>query len=146
MIRGRFGDTTTTPFVEASIHLPRFGLWGYVSFLADTGASGTVLMPTDAKKLAINFNKLKNPKISRTVGGPARGYLEQAVLSFLDQDSNRIYAYNAEIQIFEPTRDNATLPSLLGRDVLNRWRVLIDFPRRNVECTPFTWDFRIAVN
>jgi hypothetical protein len=144
MLRGRFGDTTTTPFIEASVHLPRFGLWGYVSFLADTGASSTVLMPLDSKKLGINFNKLINPKISRTVGGPAKGYMEESILGFLDKDKGRIYAYNTELQIFAPTRDNATLPSLLGRDILNRWRVLIDFPRKSVECLPITWDMNLS--
>jgi len=64
---------TTTPFIEASVHFPRLNVWGYVSFLADTGASGTVLMPLDSKKLAVDFNQLKNLKSSRTVGGLAKG-------------------------------------------------------------------------
>jgi hypothetical protein len=97
MIQGRFGDTTTTPFVEASIYFPRLSVSGYVSFLADTGASGTVLMPADSKKLAINFSRLRNPRSSRTVGGPARGFMEQAVLGFLDRASNEVYGYNVEI-------------------------------------------------
>jgi hypothetical protein len=143
MLRGRFGDTTTSPFIEASVHFPRLQLWGYVSFLADTGASGTVLMPLDSKKLAINFNQLKNRKSSRTVGGPADGYMERGVLGFLDEHIHKIYAYEIEIQIFTPTRDNATLPSLLGRDVLNQWRVVIDFQNKAFECTPRTWNFRI---
>jgi predicted aspartyl protease len=146
MIRGRFGDTTTTPFVEASVHLPRLDLRGYVSFLLDTGASGTVLMPTDSKKLSIGFDLLKNAKISRTVGGPAKGYMENAVLAFLDRDTKKIYAYDIDIQIFEPTRDNATLPSLLGRDVLNCWRLVIDYPKLKCDCTPRKWDFRLNSN
>jgi hypothetical protein len=144
MLRGRFGDTTTTPFIEASVHFPRLRSWGYVSFLADTGASGTVLMPPDSKKLAVNFNQLRKPRSSRTVGGLAKGYMEQGVLGFLDRDENKIYAYEIEIQIFEPTRDNATLPSLLGRDVLNHWRVVIDFPKRVFECAPRAWSFRLS--
>ena len=103
-------------------------------------------MPTDSRKLTVNFNQLRNPKSSHTVGGPARGFMEQAVLGFLDRTSNEIYGYNVEIQVFEPTRDNATLPSLLGRDVLNRWRVIIDFPRKRFKSTPSSWDHRINVH
>jgi len=62
MLRGRFGNTTTTPFIEASVYFPRLGLWGYVSFLADTGASGTVLMPMDSKKSSYQFQPTKKPK------------------------------------------------------------------------------------
>jgi predicted aspartyl protease len=144
MLRGRFGDTTTTPFIEASVHFPRLDLRGYVSFLVDTGASGTVLMPLDSRKLAVNFSLLKNRKTSRTVGGPADGYMEEAVLGFLDRDKSTIFAYEIEIQIFEPTRDNAALPSLLGRDVLNQWRLVVDFPKKNCTCTPQDWSFRIS--
>jgi predicted aspartyl protease len=145
MLRGRFGDTTTTPFIEASIHLPRFGISGYVSFLADTGATGTVLMPMDSRRLGVNFSQLRYPKISRTAGGPARGDMETGVLGFWDRGTNKIFGFNLEIQIFEPTRDNTTLPSLLGRDVLNRWRIVIDFSRGAFECTPTSWDHRLNV-
>jgi len=69
--------------------------------------------------------------------------MEQGVLAFLDRDKSKIYAYEIELQIFAPTRNNATLPSLLGRDILNQWRVVIDFPRRIFECMPRTWSFRI---
>jgi hypothetical protein len=37
MLRGRFGDTTTTPFIEASVHFPRLDLRGYVSFFGGYG-------------------------------------------------------------------------------------------------------------
>ena len=146
MIRGRFGDTTTTPFIEASVHFPRLDIRGYVSFLLDTGASGTVLMPADTRKMSIGFGLLRNPKISRTVGGLAKGYMEEAVVAFLDKDTKNIYAYEIEIQIFEPTANNATLPSLLGRDVLNAWRMVIDYPGKKCECTPRAWSFRLSSN
>jgi len=143
MLHGRFGDTTTTPFIEASVHFPRLNVRGYISFLADTGASGTVLMPPDSKKLGVNFNLLENPVTSTTVGGPAKGFMEEAVVAFLDKDKNIIYAYEIKVQIFKRTRGNTTLPSLLGRDILNRWRVVIDHSTNFFACTPRSWDFQI---
>jgi Aspartyl protease len=69
MLEGRFGNTTTAPYLEGHIFFPRLGLRGLVSFLVDTGADGTVLMPADSKKLNVNFRSLRNPNSSQGVGG-----------------------------------------------------------------------------
>jgi hypothetical protein len=98
-------------------------------------------MPPDSGKLGVDFNVLGNPVISRTVGGPAKGYVEQAVVAFRDTDKKRIYAYEIDIQIFESTKDNDKLPSLLGRDILNRWRLVLDHSKGRFQCTPTSWSF-----
>jgi hypothetical protein len=82
MLEGRFGNTSGAPYLEARISIPRLSLRGFVSFLVDTGADGTVFMPADSKKLAVNFGALRNPVTSEGIGGAAKGFTEQVVLSF----------------------------------------------------------------
>lgn len=96
MLRGRFGNTTTAPYLEAYVSVPRLGHKGYVSFLVDTGADGTVLMPADTKKLGINSGSLRNPTASQGVGGVARGYSEQIILGF--SDGRYVYSYLLDIE------------------------------------------------
>jgi hypothetical protein len=143
MIRGRFGDTTTAPYIEASVHFPRFGLRGYVSFLVDTGANGSVLLPADSKKLGVKFRTLKNPTFSHGIGGFAKGFDERSILAF--SDGRYVYAYEFDIQIAAPTSENRNLPSLLGRDVLNRWRVVVDYISKSATFTPRNWDLRLKI-
>jgi predicted aspartyl protease len=143
MIRGRFGDTTTSPYVEASVHLPRLNIRGYVSFLVDTGASGSVLMPADSKKLGVRFNQLINPMTSHGIGGFSNGFNEDAVLAF--SDGRYVYGFDVELEIAETTKDNKHLPSLLGRDVLNSCRVVADYRKRTLTFSPQTWDLRVKL-
>ena len=140
MLEGRFGNTSGAPYIEARISFPRLQLWGLVSFLVDTGADGTVLMPTDSKKLGIDFKSLGNPTTSEGIGGAAQGFNETAVLSFSDR--SHVYSYLLTIEISAPTRRNHRFPSLLGRDILKQWRCVMDVDRGQITFTPRRWDLR----
>jgi hypothetical protein len=139
MIEGRFGNTTGAPYFEASIWFPRLLLRGLISFLVDTGADGTVVMPTDSKKLGIDFRRLVNPVTSEGIGGAAQGFNENAILSFSDR--HYLYSYSLKVQISAPTRHNHRFPSLLGRDLLKGGRFVMD-QKNKVTFTPYTWSLR----
>ena len=140
MLKGRFGNTSGSPYLEAHISFPRLGLRGLVSFLVDTGADGTVLMPADSKKLGIDFKSLTDQITSEGIGGVAQGFKELTVLSF--SDNRHIYSYLLKIQISAPTVHNHRFPSLLGRDILKRWRFVMDPIKKQVTFTPRTWNLR----
>mgnify|MGYP001396375281 CR=1 FL=1 len=140
MLHGRFGKTTTAPYLEAHVAFPRLGLRGLVSFLVDTGADGTVLMPADSSNLGVRFGSLDNPSIAYGVGGAAKAFNERAVLAFTD--NRHVYSYVVDMEHLAPTTRSQQLPSLLGRDILNRWRVAVDYSKRRVNFTPRTWDLR----
>ena len=140
MLEGRIGNLSGAPYVEARISFPQLGFRGLVSFLVDTGADGTVLMPADTKRLGIDFSSLRNPTTSEGIGGAARGFVERAVLSFSDR--RYIYAYLLPIEVSAPTRYNLRFPSLLGRDILKQWRFVMDVPKQQVTFTPRTWKLR----
>ena len=140
MLHGRFGNTSGAPYIEARIAIPRLNLRGLISFLADTGADGTVLMPADSKKLAINFKSLQNPSTSEGIGGIAKGFNERVLLSF--SDSQFVYSYLLKIEISAKTPYNHRFSSLLGRDILNQWRCIIDASKNKISFTPRSWDLR----
>jgi hypothetical protein len=140
MLEGRFRSKSGAPYVDALASLPRLGLQGLVSFMVDTGADGTVLMPTDAKRLGIDFGTLRNPTTSEGIGGAAHGFFEEVILSFYDRRS--VYFYLLHVEIATPASYNQRFPSLLGRDVLKQWRCVLDTVRKKVVFTPRTWDLR----
>ena len=141
MLVGRFGNTSTAPYLEAIVSFPRLRQRGPVSFLIDSGADGSVLMPADGKKLGIDYRALRNPVISSGIGGQAAGFEEVCVLAFAN--SRYVYSYLLnKMEISAPTRDNFRFPSLLGRDILNQWRFVLDHSHSKVICTPYKWDQR----
>jgi hypothetical protein len=56
MLKGRYGDTSGSPFLEGRIYIPSLKLDGAVSWLVDTGADATVLSFMDAIKLGVDFS------------------------------------------------------------------------------------------
>ena len=143
MLKGLFRSETGAPIVEGHVAFPRLDRRGVVFFLVDTGADGTVLMPGDCDKLKIDYGTLVNPTTSQGIGGSSGGFTERAVLSFSDERFR--YVYVLKIEISAPTRFNQEFPSLLGRDILNRGRSVIDFHRNQVTFAPRTWDLRRQV-
>lgn len=129
MIRGEFGPAGQ-PYVEGFLTLPRFGLSRNITFLVDTGAHATCIHPRDGMAAAIPFNQLENPVTSDGVGGPATYFRERAVLEFVDGEAREIHSYEVDVLIAKPAADPMhsinRLPSLLGRDIIDRWRMVYD--------------------
>ena len=96
---------------------------GMVSFLIDTGADSTVLMPLDARRLKVDYTKLTDTDDSLGVGGKSIDFVIPAVLIIPDSDQQVAHAYQFQLRIPQHNPDLRTVPSLLGRDILNRWRM-----------------------
>ena len=65
MLRGRFGNTSGRPFLEGRLILPNRNLSFEISFLVDTGADDTILMPADGIRVGLDYGQLgtaKTPK------------------------------------------------------------------------------------
>src|SRR5258708_2234518 len=114
MLYGRYGGTSHAPYMEAQIVIPRLGIKGGISFLLDTGADSSVLMPADAFKLNIPFDKLIGDQEVVGVGGLVHCYEERAILVFADSKET-LYAYDLSIGIMQDDPLLQGLPSLLGR-------------------------------
>lgn len=89
--------------------------------LVDTGADRTYLTPGDGAVLGLDYSLLETRTQTTGVGGSALDFTEPAVLVF--DDARRLYIYEFVLAIALPTTSNRTLPSLLGRDILDQWHM-----------------------
>ena len=98
--------------------------------LADTGCGGTTLHPKDC--VGLPYDRLANEASTLGVGGRSRGFREIAWIVFNGQPPIHMAAYQCEILIAEPTEHNERLPSLLGQDILQHWKITYDWRERLV--------------
>jgi predicted aspartyl protease len=119
MLLGRFGDTSGRPYIEARIYLPRLGLSGDISFLIDTGADTSLLTPGDSIRLGVDESNLSGDSECLGVGGVGHNFVERAVIVFADTTS--LYVYQVDLDVSPQGAVPEHVPSLLGRNILDRW-------------------------
>jgi hypothetical protein len=139
MIIGRFGDTTGRPYVEGRLVIPSQSLSTDISFILDTGADRTVLMPMDGAKIGLDYSKLGDACQSLGVGGYSSDFQEDAVLIFLDHGKQLCF-YTFKLIVSAPAPEIGTIPSLLGRNIIDRWRVIYDPVNDLLEADPHSAD------
>ena len=91
--------------------------------MVDTGADTCLLAPTDAMMVGLDFSQC-TPKPGSVVGigGATRAYVEDAILMFIDGEG-MASCYDVELTILPYRDDTENLVSVIGRDILNRWRM-----------------------
>ena len=100
-----------------------------VEFLIDTGADSTTLHPADAIRvwppyLAHNFRS--DPRLTKIGGiGGASSYVQREAQLDFNDDTRGPIGGEFTINIAESRGDNAVFPSLLGRDVLQFFRLTV---------------------
>lgn len=144
MLEGRFGDTTGRPYIEGRLILPGQGLNSDISFLVDTGADRSILMPADALRMGLDYSKLTRRTESVGIGGTARTYIEEAALVY-SEPGRFLYLYFVDLRIAAPSPEIMDLPSLLGRDVLDRWRMTYDPQRGELRFRVRSADQRMSI-
>jgi hypothetical protein len=130
---------TITPRVRVFLFLPGIKAdWVSVAFVLDTGAVATCLHPADAAEtVGIDQGLLGRPllwphRLTRQgIGGTTNYYVVPALYGFR-HDDGRQQTVAGKIEIAEPVLHNQTLPSLLGWDVLQHFRVVVDWPARQI--------------
>lgn len=122
MLRGRFDDTSGRPYIEGFLILPRFRIWSNISFLVDTGADTSRLHPRDGFRMGLDYSRLQGRIESIGTGGLVQDFQDDAVVIF-NEGVIRYYSYNLKLAIALPTAGTMSLPSLLGRDILDRWEM-----------------------
>ena len=118
MLRGRFGATSGRPYMEGFVPLPRLGWSGNVSFIFDTGADTSLLMPLDARWMGIDYSMLDNEVSALGIGGASENLVEPAYLAFVDDEA--LYGYEIELHICKPADELMSVPSLLRRAIMDR--------------------------
>src|SRR6266436_5392717 len=110
MLSGRFGYTTGRPYIEGRVVLPRLRIVANITFIVDTGADGTVLMPLDGVRMGIDYSQLQNVVDSVGIGGVSHDFSEGSIITFTD--SVNLYVYTLTIRISAPSPEIMTVPSL----------------------------------
>ncbi len=135
MIHGRFGDTTGRPYVEGKFAFPhqRENTWAWCSFIIDTGAERSVLVPVDARRMGLDRTQLAQPASSLGIGGNANGHNEFAFIVLGDDELGELYRFDVTAFIPEDSADMQEIDgSVLGRDVLDKVRLVYDKPAGEV--------------
>lgn len=127
-IRGFFRKEDNAAYVIATFLSIEFNIHSPVRFLIDTGASRTIISDMDAIKLGIDYSLLPRFKVGTAgIGGVVDTYFIQNVkLIFKTQEGahvekmDKIFVLKHEIR----TERIKRIPSLLGRDILNKYQLL----------------------
>ncbi len=129
MLRGRFGDTSGRPYIEGRLIFRNLKISSDISFCVDTGADQSLLLPNDGMRMGIDYTKLTGEAESVGVGGICHNFIEPVLVVF-SEPRRFLYVYTIDLQIAPPDPEIMDPPSLLGRDILNRWR-MIYHPTKN---------------
>jgi hypothetical protein len=149
MLRGRFRripnqpSLIPAPFLSGRLVIPRLGIDREVSFLIDTGSDSSLLGPGDCDRLGVDYRLLRNVQTHLGIGGIGRTFTETASIFF--QDAQASYRYNIDLGIPAPSPDIAGIPSLLGRDTLNRWRMRYDASQKRLSFDVLSADATIRL-
>ena len=151
MLVGKF-DLLKQPRLTGRLAIPGASpdshIVGEVQFLVDTGAHSTVLMPDDVGRMGIDCNTLtRDPRTSVGVGGRAHNHITPAFVAFEEQGAG-IQVYRINLVVFDPNEhlDQAGVPSLLGRDILNRWEMLYNPSKDRLEFRVNSADYSLPIH
>lgn len=122
------------PTVQAYCYLARLKAGFWVTFMVDTGAAGTCLNGASAWRIQRHMRP-KTILPASGISGSCNYYGERATLVFVDTNKNPVARTLNRIDIQAITRRDILIsrgipkvPSLLGRDILNRWKFNYDYP------------------
>jgi hypothetical protein len=132
IIRGRFvGDA---PYFAAHVRVGQFE--GVVWLLADTGASRTTLLDRDVSRLGIPPAALEPASLPMIgVGGSVRSFvLRDVKLTFVSDEGETVLQQDVWVAQHDldrlPAEEVARIlriPSVMGRDLINRFRLICDY-------------------
>lgn len=80
--------------------------------------------PIDRARLGIDLSDLVGRYEVSGIGGTDWCAIEEAYLAFTEPDTGKVWYYNVDMLISRRgAEETRRLPSLLGRDILHRWRM-----------------------
>ncbi len=109
-----------------------------VEFLVDTGASRTTLLDKDAIYLDLDYNKLSKYRENLSgIGGSINTYVIEDASLIIGSAQMDIPVMVGKHPIEKMTKEELIrtlrIPSLLGRDVINRFRLIFDKEKEELD-------------
>ena len=114
------------PYIEARLTIPTLECDRHIPLVFDTGADSTILMPQEGTRFQINYERLRFDGTASGMGGVVNHSVVDASISFWSDLA--VYNYRINLLVCPPEENLMAIPSLLGRDVINKWRVTYDGP------------------
>mgnify|MGYP001589979239 CR=1 FL=1 len=139
MIRGYVA--VASPFVPLRVSFQRIQTrfpYTDLQFLLDTGAAVSVIHPVDAKSIGLELDEEFSAipmEINAGIGGGARYLREMSWLEFTQADG-ALSRYRFALRIAVPDAANAVLPSILGMDFIQHFRLTVSVREERVELEP----------
>lgn len=133
IIQGRF--IGNAPYFAA--HLQSTLFQGFIQLLADTGASRTTLLDRDVRLLGISIDALEPALLPVVgIGGSVRSFVTRDVkITFVSEEGNIvvqqdlwIVQHNLDQLPPEEVSHILRLPSVMGRDLINRFYFVYNYP------------------
>lgn len=130
MISGRF--IMSRPTISGLLLFPRISRLDKeplvaVSFVVDTGADATLVLPADYEAVGMLYRDFRSYPLSYPSGyGGSMEARNVPTALFLRHDDGRYDRISLEAEIAKPDPRNEDLPSVLGRDALDLFRLVID--------------------
>jgi len=137
-IQGYFDDKyePPAPFVRAAVISRSLGIEQAVDLHIDTGAATSILLDKDVRRLRVDAEKLKVAERSLVgIGGQVRTYvIDDATLVFRAENGQgiieklRLFVGVHDLDRLPPEQREIMLrlPSLLGRDIIYRAKLVLD--------------------
>ena len=141
-IQGAWGPFEAA-YVRALVINEEVGIRGVVRFLIDSGASRTNILDSDAERLALDYDQLEEFAPGTTgIGGtvetfilPDMRLIFRTAAGFHEERLSQLFGLRHVIHEPEVAERIKKLPSLLGRDIRNKYRVILDWTRNLVVIT-----------
>ena len=137
-INGHFGIGEAA-YVSALVSHKDLSIAGWVSFLIDTGASRTIILDGDARALNLAYESLQRYQPGAVgVGGVVETYIvENCTLTFSSDSGDYIEPVPILYVLRHRRVDRRVerLPSLLGRDIINKYNMVYSRPGGSVFLT-----------
>jgi len=142
-IRGYWGELDA-PVILAELVCEKLGIKSLIEFLVDTGSSKTIIMGNDFIRLGLRYSQLqKSEKKSVGIGGAVETYfLPDVKLVFATEDGSthteipkRVFILKHELKSEENEEMIKKIPSLLGRDILDKYTLVVSKKKKLVLIT-----------
>ncbi len=126
MLGGFFDSGNGSPYLQGRIILPGLNFIADVDFLVDTGADTTLLAPGDGQRFHADYTALRYSMPSQGTAGISENYVERGFVALRDDREPIAHVFVLEVHVLVPNPSLIALPSLIGRDILDRCRMTYD--------------------
>jgi len=125
IVKGSFDPQSGRPYCQGLLFIPMWHKSSPIDFLVDTGSDVTTLNPADGRRMRIDYGSLAYTEPTIGVGSSHQAATVSAIVVFAS-DVGTLPVYSVRLSITPYSIECEQLPSLLGTDILLRWRIYWD--------------------